>query len=212
MRFVSALSFLLLATPLAAQTAINNPGPSAPGEWTIYGGTYNSQRYSPLTQVTPQNAHLLQVKWVHHIVGSRELDMKPVTANGIMYVAQFNRVNAIDAKTGNIVWRYRHQPVSGAVYRGTSVWDNKVFAATGDAHLVALDARNGAVVWNVPTDSGCVLSGAPPYVAKGKVVGILDQPDGMIEAYDAKTGKDDWTFHVMPKAGMRNTRPGRARA
>jgi alcohol dehydrogenase (cytochrome c) len=194
------LGAALLALPAAGQPSITTPGPSGPGEWTVYGGTYNSQRHSPLTQVTPANADKLQVKWVHHISGSRELEMTPVVKDGMMYVAQFNRVDAIDARTGNIVWRYQRQPASTAAYRGTSVYDGKVFIATTDNHLVALDALSGAVVWDVPTAGGRPLSGAPPYVAKGKVVvGILDAPDGFIEAYDAATGKHAWTWHAIPR-------------
>ena len=186
-------------TPGAPGT-INDPGPSAPGDWTVYGGTYNSQRYSPLTQINTHNVRRLQVKWVYHVPGSHELEMAPVVKDGVMYIAQFNRVDAIDARTGNVIWRYQRPPASTAAYRGTSVWDNKVFVATTDAHLVALDARNGAVVWDVPTASGRRLSGAPPYVVKGKViVGILDQPDGFIEAYDARTGKHAWTWHAIPR-------------
>ncbi|HEU0096015.1 MAG TPA: PQQ-binding-like beta-propeller repeat protein, partial [Rhizomicrobium sp.] len=202
-------SGLLLGTAALAASAlpsnspgINHPGPSAPGEWSVYGGSYNSQRHSPLSQVTPTNAGKLQVKWVYHVAGSRELEMTPVVANGVMYIAQFNRVDAIDARTGNAIWRYQRQPASTAAYRGTSVYNGKVFVATTDNHLVALDARTGGVVWDVPTAGGRRLSGAPPYVAKGKVVvGILDQPDGFIEAYDADTGKHAWTWHAIPREG-----------
>lgn len=194
----------VLAQPPAGNGwgAINDPGPSQPGEWTVYAGSYNSQRYSPLNQVNTKNAHRLQVKWVYHVSGSRELEMAPVVWNGIMYVAQFNRVDAIDARTGNVVWRYQRQPASTAAYRGTTVRDGKVYVATTDAHLVALDARNGAVVWDVPTASGRPLSGIPPLAVKDKViVGILDQPDGFIEAYDSKTGKHVWTWHAIPRPG-----------
>ena len=92
-------------TPGAPGT-INDPGPSAPGDWTVYGGTYNSQRYSPLTQINTHNVRRLQVKWVYHVPGSHELEMAPVVKDGVMYIAQFNRVDAIDARTGNVIWRY----------------------------------------------------------------------------------------------------------
>src|SRR3954471_7587633 len=103
----------LLSIPLAmAQPSINNPGPSAPGEWTVYPGSYNSQRHSPLKQVTLANAHQLQVKWVYHVPGSRELEMTPVVKDGVMYIAQYNRMDAIDARTGNVIWRYERPPAS----------------------------------------------------------------------------------------------------
>ena len=204
MRFLVPLllSACVLAGAGNAQPSISNPGPSAPGEWTVYPGAYNSQRHSPLKQVTPANASRLQVKWVYHVADSKELEMTPVVKDGIMYVAQFNRVDAIDARTGNVVWRYQRQPASTAAYRGTSVYDNKVFIATTDSHLVALDARSGGVVWDVPVNAGRRLSGAAPFVAKDKViVGALDAPDGYIQAYDAKTGRYLWTWHAIPKIG-----------
>ena len=202
MRLRGLLAGLLLsAAPLAAQS-INNPGPSAPGEWTVYPGSYNSQRHSPLNQVTTANAGKLQVKWVYHVANSRELEMTPVVKDGVMYIAQFNRVDAIDAATGNVIWRYQRQPASTAAYRGTSVYDGKVYVATTDAHLVALDARNGSLVWDVPVEGGRRLSGMGPFAAKGKiVVGVLDAPDGYIQAYDAKTGKHAWTWHAIPREG-----------
>jgi len=190
------LSIFLAAAAPAAQPA-DSP---APGEWAVYPGSYNSQRFSSLKQVTPANAARLEVKWVYHVPGSLELEMTPVVKDGVMYIAQFNRVDAIDAVTGNVIWRYQRPPASNAAYRGTSVYAGKVFVATTDNHLVALDARNGAVVWDVPTASGRRLSGAPPFAAKGKVVvGILDQPDGFIEAYDAATGRHAWTWHAIPR-------------
>src|ERR1700742_2332762 len=162
---LGTLAALLLATaPLAAAPSINDPGP--PGEWTVYPGSYNSQRHSPLSQVNTGNAHQLQVKWVYHVANSRELEMTPVVKDGVMYIAQYNRVDAIDARTGNAIWRYQRPPASTAAYRGTSVYDNKVFIATTDAHLVALDARSGGVVWDVPVDGGRRLSGVPPMAVK----------------------------------------------
>jgi alcohol dehydrogenase (cytochrome c) len=198
-------ALLLAATLLACGTAaaqINEPGPSAPGDWTVYPGSYNSQRYSPLKQVTVANAATLQVKWVYHVPGAQELEMTPVVKDGVMYIALYNRIDAIDARTGNVIWRYQRAPASTTAYRGTSVYDGKVYVATTDAHLVALDARNGAVVWDVPVDGGRRLSGAAPFAAKGKIiVGVLDQPDGYIQAYDAATGKHAWTWNVIPKIG-----------
>src|SRR5258708_19374309 len=103
---------MLLSASAGAQPSINNPGPSAPGEWTVYPGSYNSQRHSPLKQVTLANAHQLQVKWVYHVPGSRELEMTPVVKDGVMYIAQYNRMDAIDARTGNVIWRYNRSPPS----------------------------------------------------------------------------------------------------
>src|ERR1700679_1198002 len=107
LKHVLLTGLLLSSLSASALPSINNPGPSAPGEWTVYPGAYNSQRHSPLKQVTPANAHQLQVKWVYHVAGSHELEMTPVVKDGVMYIAQYNRVDAIDARTGNVLWRYQ---------------------------------------------------------------------------------------------------------
>ena len=202
MRAPSLLLAVLLLSGAAASADINEPGPSTSGDWVTYGGSYNSQRYSTLKQVTAANAARLEVKWVHHLANAHELEVAPVVQNGVMYVPQFNRMDAIDARSGNIIWRYQRPPASTAAYRGTSVYNGKVFLATTDAHLVALDARNGAVVWDVPVEGGRALAGGAPFVAHGKViVGVIDRPDGYIQAYDADTGKYAWTWHAIPKIG-----------
>jgi alcohol dehydrogenase (cytochrome c) len=201
-RILLPLSLICLACAAQAHPSINDPGPSTAGEWPIYPGSYNSQRHSMLKQVTSANAHQLQVKWVYHVAASKALEVTPVVKDGVMYIAQYNRVDAIDAATGNVIWRYQRPPNSTSAYRGTSVYDGKVFVATTDAHLVALDARSGGVVWDVAVDGMRGLSGMAPFAAKGKViVGALDQPDGYIQAYDAATGKHAWTWRAIPKIG-----------
>ena len=91
---------------LAAAPALAQSGPAAQpasADWTRYGGTYDSQRHSPLTQINTTNVQRMQVKWVYHVTGSDELEMTPVVKDGIMYIAQYNRVDAIDARTGNVI-------------------------------------------------------------------------------------------------------------
>src|SRR5262245_14038157 len=87
--------------------ALINPDPK---DWVTYGGTYNSHRYSPLKQVTTANAGRLQPKWVYHLANMEELEPTPIVVNGVMYISGFNRVDALDARTGNIVWKYQRQP------------------------------------------------------------------------------------------------------
>ena len=87
-----------------------------------------------------------------------------------MYVAQFNRVDAIDARSGNIIWQFQTQQVSTAAQRGTAVHGNKVFVTTTDSKLVALDARTGATVWEASSAGERYrFAGQAPLVAKGKV-------------------------------------------
>ena len=161
----------LCAAP-AAQIRPADQGLISPDakDWVTYGGTYTSQRYSQLTQVTAANASRLHAKWVYHVEGTTELEPTPIVANGVMYISGFNRVDALDARTGNVIWKYQRQPRSDARQRGTAIYGDKVYLATSDSHLVALDARTGGVRWDVKSEGGFIISGGAPLVADGKVI------------------------------------------
>jgi alcohol dehydrogenase (cytochrome c) len=118
-----------------------------------------------------------------------------------MYVAQFNRVDAIDARSGNVIWQYQTQQVSTAAQRGTAVHGNKVFVTTTDSKLVALDARTGATVWEASTAGERYrFAGQAPLVARGKVIMTGNQPFGFIQAFDVETGKHLWTWNAIPQS------------
>jgi alcohol dehydrogenase (cytochrome c) len=170
-----------------------------PGDWPAYSGSDNGQRYSPLKQVTAANASRLQAKWVYHVDGASGMEQTPVVINGVMYISQFNRMDAIDARTGNIIWKYQRPPASASAQRGTAYHNDKVFMVTSDSHLVALDARNGGVRWDVKSEGGYVISGAAPTVVRDKVIVSGNRPDGFIQAFDAETGKYAWTWSSVPK-------------
>jgi alcohol dehydrogenase (cytochrome c) len=176
------------------QTLINPD----PRDWVTYGGTYDSHRYSQLKQVTTANASRLQAKWVYHLDGTEELEFTPIVSNGVIYVSGFNRVDALDTRTGNIIWKYQRQPPSAARQRGTAVYGDKVYVATSDSHLVALDARTGGVRWDVKSEGGYTISGGAPLVADGKVIVSGNRPNGFIQAFDAVTGKYAWTWSALP--------------
>jgi alcohol dehydrogenase (cytochrome c) len=187
-----------LAQDQAADQALLKPDPA---NWPTYSGSYDSRRFSALKQVTAANAHLLQAKWVYHMAGMKDLEAVPIVVNGVMYVSQFNRVDAIDARSGNVIWKYQRNPASTAWQRGTAVYGNKVYLVTSDSHLLALDARNGALLWDIKSDGGMVLAGGAPLVAHGKVIVSGNRPDGFIQGYDAQTGKYLWTWSPIPAKG-----------
>jgi alcohol dehydrogenase (cytochrome c) len=202
MNFRNALLGLFLVgaiAPGAAQTPDDALLTPSAKDWPTYSGSYDSRRYSTLSQVNTGNVHTLQAKWVYHMAGMRDLEISPIVVNGVMYLSQFNRLDAIDARTGNIIWKYQRQPVSTAWQRGTAVYGNKVYVVTADSHLVALDTRTGGVLWDVKSNGGMVLAGGAPLIAHGKIIVCGNRPDGFIQAYDAETGKYIWTWSPIPK-------------
>ena len=109
---------------------------------------------SPLTQITTDNVQQLRPAWVFATGVNSGHEAAPLVNNGIMFVATpGSQVLAIDASTGNLLWRYRRQLPAGSILphqtsRGVALYGDKVFFAAGDATLVAIDAKTGKEVWS----------------------------------------------------------------
>src|SRR6188474_2141597 len=124
--------------------------------WLMYSGGYFSQRYSPLKQLDRSNVKNLELKWIlpNQVFGAWQ--SSPVVVDGVMYVTQRpNDVLALDARTGRVFWQYHYQNnpnqrvCCGANNRGVAIHGDTLFMGTLDAHLVAIDAKNGQVLWNI---------------------------------------------------------------
>ena len=127
-----------------------------PQNWLTYSGTYSGQRYSLLRQIDPTNVRNLELKWILQDQVHGPWEASPIVVDGIMYLTQRpNDVMAVDAKTGRIFWLYKYvnsadyKVCCGANNRGLAILGDTLFMGTLDAHLIALDARNGRLLWNV---------------------------------------------------------------
>src|SRR5712691_7313259 len=125
-----------------------------PQNWLTYSGDYTGRRFSPLDQVNASNAHTLAAKWVYQTGATGKIETTPLVVDGILYAtAQDDRAFALDARTGRPIWMYQHalpgdiRPCCGRVNRGLAILGDKVFLGTLDAHVIALDAKTGNVVW-----------------------------------------------------------------
>ena len=129
-----------------------------PSRWVTYSGDFTGQRHSPLTQITPANAHRLTAKWTFQtgVVPRRGFEGTPLAADDVLYVpGPFNNAWALDARTGRPFWNYRRQLPNDLTYgatspvnRGFGLLGDRLFMPTADAHLLALDTRTGTVVWD----------------------------------------------------------------
>src|SRR6476660_6116363 len=110
----AVLVFLLFAAAamLAAQVTDQDLLKPDPNDWLLYSGSYDSQRHSLLKQITTANVGTLQAKWVFHVNGAKDLEATPIVYNGVMYISQYNRVHALDAGTGRLIWEYFRQPAN----------------------------------------------------------------------------------------------------
>lgn len=134
-------------------------------EWASFGRDYTNQHISPLTQINPQNVKDLKLAWQFKSGVVASFQATPIVTNGVMYVAlPYNHVIALDAKTGQELWRYKHvrranwKMCCGPANRGVAVNDGKVFIGTVDARLIALDAKSGAKVWDIDVADDTALT------------------------------------------------------
>ncbi|MGE0822866.1 MAG: PQQ-dependent dehydrogenase, methanol/ethanol family [Candidatus Binatia bacterium] len=189
-------------------------GTEDPSAWLMYGGNYQSWRYSPLKDVNKQNVKNLTVAWIFQTGVPGQLEASPIIADGILYfTASYNHVYALDAVTGEPIWRYDHplpddlRLCCGPTNRGVAIADDKVFMATLDARVVALDRKTGKVVWNTEMEKYAdgYSSTVAPLVVKDKVIVGMAGGEygvrGFIDAYDVKTGERKWRAFTVPGEG-----------
>jgi alcohol dehydrogenase (cytochrome c) len=170
-------------------------------------GNYDQTRYFPGKQINASNVGKLHPAWIFQTEVKESQETTPIVVNGVMYITtSFDHVYALNAKTGEEYWHYKHAmgPVTtyccGPNNRGVAVYDDKVYLATLDSKLVALDAKTGSVVWQTeiadPT-LGYSETMAPTAVDGKILIGTNGGEYGIrgfVRAYDAKTGKLIWNF------------------
>ena len=200
-------------TPVPFERILN--ASQEPQNWLTYSGNLNSQRHSGLTQIDPANARDLTLKWVFQ---SRSLDkheVTPLVIDGIMYTVQSpNDVIALDATTGKMIWQYLHKPAEGTknpccgnLTRGVAILGDKLFLASLDAKMIALDAKTGKELWTtqVADYTQQYAMTVAPLVVKDKVIaGVAGGEHGVrgfLAAYDVNTGKEVWRFNTVPGPG-----------
>ena len=189
---------------------LKNPEDS---NWLMIRRTYDGWGYSPLTQITPENAARLRPVWIFSTGEAKVHEAAPLVNNGAMFISTpNNQVIAIDAKSGNLLWRYRRIRPEGAVVphdtsRGVALYGDKVIYAAGEAVLVALDAKTGKEVWTTTVadnKSGYYISLAP-LVAGGKIMVGASGGEfgirGFVAAFDPDTGKEQWRTYTVPAPG-----------
>jgi alcohol dehydrogenase (cytochrome c) len=185
--------------------------------WAIYGHDYTNQRYSPLAQITTANVGSLKMAWMFQTGISRlgSFETSPTVVDGVMYVTTpYNTAMAVDARTGQQIWRYEHKPsITAPIYccgpnnRGVAISGNSVFMGTLDARLVALDSKTGAVKWDVEVadpEAGYSLTIAPLIVDNFVIIGSSGAEYGIrgfVKAYNKDDGKLAWTFYTLPDKG-----------
>lgn len=219
------IAFLLKA-PATSDPGPWNPAPdlnvtyarlknsdAEPHNWLHYWGNYRGTHYSKLNQVTAANVTQLKSVWTHQF-GGNTIQTTPIVVDGMMFVTgPLNNAAALDARTGRTLWRYTRQLPQVASHctvmtnRGVAILGDRLYLATLDTRLVALDAKSGNVVWDVEVDDykkGFSITHAPLAIDGKIIVGVTSGEcalTGFVDAYDAATGKRLWRVHTTPQPG-----------
>ena len=182
--------------------------------WLLYGGNYRNFRHSPLKTLTPATAKKLQVAWAFPTGTSGQMESSPVVYGGVMYLtSSYNRLFALDAKTGALLWRYDHpnpknlRLCCGPPNRGVAISGDLVLMATLDAHMLAFDRKTGEIKWNIELANykeGFSATSAPFVIGELAIIGIAGGEYGVrgfFDAYDVKTGARVWRNYTIPAKG-----------
>jgi alcohol dehydrogenase (cytochrome c) len=185
-----------------------------PQNWLMYSGDYAGRRFSGLDQITTTNASGLVPKWAYQTMAGGKFETTPLVVDGILYgTGQDDRAYALDARSGRPIWQYQRalpadiRPCCGRVNRGLAILGDKIFLGTLDAHVIALDAKTGNVVWDVNAvdyRGGYSFTLAPLAIHNVVIVGVSGGEYGIrgfIDAYDAATGDRKWRFYTTPGPG-----------
>ena len=218
-RAASAAAIVLgaaLMHPAAAQVPYERlvAADSEPESWLTYSGNYAGHRFSRLDQINAGNVADLRVVWAYQMDDGL-IETSPVVADGVMYVTEPpSTVSALDARTGKRLWTWSPEMGSNVlnigfprVNRGVAILDSTLYVGTLDAHLVALDARSGAVRWDVVVADNAIgfsLTLAPLALDGKVIVGVSGAEAGVrgfIDAYDPETGDLLWRTYTIPAPG-----------
>jgi alcohol dehydrogenase (cytochrome c) len=187
----------------------------AADDWPTYSGSLNGVRHSTLRQIDATNVARLAPAWIRQFPSPESRgENTPIVDKGVMFVSMpVGQVIAIDAATGKQIWHFAKEPppevltCCGNVNRGVAILDDTVFVGTLDAHVLALSARTGKLLWDTEVEDyrdGYSITSAPLAIDGLVVTGMGggDYPvRGRIVALDAKTGKKVWEFKTIPEKG-----------
>ncbi|MEH6582902.1 MAG: PQQ-dependent dehydrogenase, methanol/ethanol family [Halioglobus sp.] len=183
-------------------------------DWATYGRTFSMRHYSPLKQIDKSNVGDIGLAWFHDLDVNQRADSQPLAFDGVVYTAAgLSIVQAFDAESGELLWRYDPDVASVAGVRlrtawgirGLALWEKLVIVGTQDGRLIALDQKTGELIWSAmtlkPGEESSITG--PPRVYNGKVVigfGGAERAKvrGAVSAWDAATGDFLWRFYTVP--------------
>lgn len=182
--------------PLSDELLRNPP----PGDWPMLRRDYDASSYSPLDEITPENAHRLQLAWVWPMRDGGTNQPSPLAYRGTIFLNNTGGIiQALDGRDGSLIWEHRLE--DNVAMRGMALYRDKLYLQSA-GRLVALDARTGETVWNAAMPDGRASSSGP-LVANGVVIQGMggcsryEEQKCFISGYDADTGEQLWRFSTI---------------
>jgi len=186
---------------------------SEPGNWLAHGRSFDEQRHSPLKQINVDTVANLKLAWHVDLDTNRGQEATPIVVDGVLYsTSAWSKVQAVDAKTGRMLWQYDPQvpgiwdvrACCGVQNRGPAVWQGRVISATLDGRLLALKAESGELIWEINTtdqEQSYTITGAPRIIGDKIIIGNGGAEYGVrgyVTAYDLESGEQAWRFYTVP--------------
>jgi alcohol dehydrogenase (cytochrome c) len=181
---------------------LRNPNPA---DWINWRRTQDGWGYSPLNQITRANVGQLQLAWSWPMMTGAD-EATPLVYNGVMYLPSPSGIQAVDAATGDFIWELKR---GGVARRNLAIYGDNIYAGTAEAHLIAVNAATGKLVWDQTVADAKLgykyTSG--PIIVKGSVVAGMTGCERFkedvcfISAYDAQTGKERWRTATVARPG-----------
>ena len=228
---ILALPLLLLSGASAQQPAANPANNLTPvtddmlknppaGDWLMWRRTYDAWGYSPLDQITKDNVKNLQVAWTWSLTNGAT-ETTPIVHDGVLFIYNYaDTIQALNAATGDLLWQYKRDLPAKLVAeqgnplakRNMAIYGDNLYVATSDAHIVALEAKTGKVIWDHTTadwSKGWRYTGGPFIVNGTLVQGMTGcgnaEPGGCyVTGHDPKTGAEKWRVHTVAQPGDPN--------
>jgi len=205
--WVLGLSFVAPAQSVDPNLLLQPP----PDSWLTFHGGYSGQRHTSLAQITPENVATLQQVWRFQTGQNQQIKASPIVAGGVIYVTTPDNIWAVDARTAKELWHYQNPPNNAfhIGHRGAAIYKDTVYLTTPDCHLIALNAKDGKVKWNVvigDSSKGYWSTNAPLVVRNHVLVGVsgdFDNLPGQLKSIDADTGATQWIFYSTPPPGSK---------
>ena len=176
-------------------------------DWLLWRRTYGASGFSPLDQVNTDNVAELRVAWSWALPRGPN-ESTPIVHDGVLFVHGYgDRVQALDAASGDLLWQYsRRLPrdASPSLKRGLSIYGDRLYVPTSDAHVVALDVKTGDVLWDQPVgdlEAGLRMTGGTLIARRKVMLGTQGRHEGgnYVVALDAETGAEAWRFGTIPR-------------